>query len=249
MLIVLTLASFAAAAVSGMIGAGGGSLLLALLLCFLTHAEAIPVHGAVQLVSNSTRTIVYLDAVDWPTVGRFALGAVPGLAAGLFVLIALGRVGAAEPWLKLLVGLYIIAAALWPLPAAGAGRPRDFVVLGLVAGAAALTVGAVGPLIGPLFARRGFVKHRLVATKALCQTLLHVTKIPAFLFARTYSNLGALGVAVVLMAAASIPGTLLGRRLLRYVTPEGFRRLYVAALLIAGLKVAIFDGVRRLVAG
>ena len=76
--IVLPVMAVLTSALSGMIGMGGGMMLLATMFCFLTHAEAVPAHAAVQLISNSTRTIAFLQHVHWPTVGRFFAGVVPG---------------------------------------------------------------------------------------------------------------------------------------------------------------------------
>jgi uncharacterized membrane protein YfcA len=249
--IVLPIAALLTATLSAIIGMGGGMLLLATMFCFMSHAEAIPAHGAVQLVSNSTRTLAFLKHVDWRTVGRFLIGVIPGSAIGVAVLYALGEPGRSDPWLKLLVGAYILGSLLIPRSDGGRGRPTwwDFPLLGVVAGGAAFTVGAVGPLIAPLFARRNFVKERLVATKAICQSLLHIAKIPAFLALRSYDNLEALGAVTLAMALLVIPGTLLGKRLLRHVSERHFVLLYRAALLTAGLKVLLADAIYPLLRG
>jgi uncharacterized membrane protein YfcA len=246
--VVLAIVAVLTAALSGMIGMGGGMLLLATLFCFMSHAEAIPAHAAVQLISNSTRTLAFLQHVDWGTVGRFLLGAAPGSLVGLLILSWLGEPGRSEPWLKSFVGAYILGALLVPRPARQehASRWWDFPLLGVVAGTAAFTVGAVGPLIAPLFARRDFVKERLVATKALCQSFIHVVKIPGFLYLRSYENLEALGMVTLAMAILVIPGTLLGKRLLKHVSERRFVQLYRLALLAAGLKVLLADGLAPL---
>lgn len=247
--VVLSIAALLTATLSAIIGMGGGTLLLATLFCFMSHAEAIPAHACVQLVSNSTRTLAFLRHVDWRTFGRFALGAIPGGFVGLALLSGLGMPEKSEPWLKTLVGAYILAALFLPQATSSPHRSRwwDFPLLGLAAGTAAFTVGAIGPLIAPLFARRAFTKERLVATKALCQSLLHVAKIPGFLYLRSYANLGTLGAITLVMAIVVIPGTLLGRRLIRYVSEDAFVTLYRVALLAAGLKVLLVDGIYPLV--
>jgi uncharacterized membrane protein YfcA len=249
---VLAIVALLTSMLSAIIGMGGGMLLLATLFVFLSHAEAIPTHAAVQLVSNSTRTVAFLRHVDWHTLGRFCVGAVPGGVIGVLVLVLLGgrsQSQQANAWLKGLVGVYILASLLIPRPQGQVrgGNWWDFPLLGVLAGAAAFTVGAVGPLIAPLFARRAFVKERLVATKAVCQSLLHLAKIPAFLLLRSYENLAALGALSVVMALLVVPGTLLGKRLLVHVSETRFVQLYRLALLFAGLKVLVFDAALPLV--
>ncbi len=247
--IVLVIAAFLTSAMSGMVGMGGGMMLLATIFCFLPHSEAIPTHAAVQLASNSTRMAVFVRNVHWATLGRFLVGVVPGGTLGILLLVTVGAADKSEPYLKLAVGAYVLVAAHLPKRRSGSagGTWWDFPLLGAVAGTAALTVGAVGPLIAPLFARRDFPKERLVATKAACQILLHVVKIPVFLWIRSfdYTRLGAITLAMI---AVVIPGTLLGKRLLRSVSEDRFVVIYRVALTVAGLKVLAWDGLYALLA-
>jgi len=196
------------------------------------------------MVSNSTRTFAFLAHVDWNAVGKFVLGMIPGACVGLLLLFWFGEPRESEPWLKSLVGVYILGALALPSRSRMRGGANwwNFPLFGVVAGAAAFTVGAVGPLIAPLFARRGFVKERLVATKALCQSCTHIVKIPGFLLLRSYDNLGALAAITLVMAVLVVPGTLLGRRLLKGVSEQHFVVLYRLALLAVGLKVLLADG-------
>jgi uncharacterized membrane protein YfcA len=153
-----------------------------------------------------------------------------------------------EPHLKIVVGLYVLVAPYVRLgrrSASSIADGRGFTLIGLVAGAMALTVGAVGPLIAPIFARRDYVKERLIATKASCQMVTHLIKLPAFVLLGTFT-LASLWTLALPMAATVIPGTLLGKRLLRHVSPGVFRIIYRAALLVAGAKVLLVDGLRPL---
>ncbi len=254
-LFILAIAAFLTAVVSAVIGMGGGVLLLAVMLSFLPHAETIPVHGAVQLTSNGTRILAYLRHVDWSYLARFVCGALPGAALGA---VALGllrgeRMAAAEPYLDCAIGIYVLVVTFAPsradvVPDAPRRGMMAFVVFGFIAGVVGMTVGAIGPLIAPLFLRCGFVKERLIATKATCQACVHLLKIPAFLSIGLV-DYKALGTLILVMSVMVIPGTLVGRRLLAYVSEALFRKLYIAALLSAGLKVLFYDGVYKLVSG
>ena len=248
-LTILAVAASLTAAVSAIIGMGGGILLLATMFCFLPHADAIPTHAAVQLVSNTTRVLGFLPHVDWSTVGRFSLGALPGAVLGALVLWSLGEPGDMEPYLKMLVGAYVLVMPFVPRGDARTGWHSRwaFTLVGLVAGTAGLTVGAIGPIIAPLFTRGDFVKERLVATKATCQMIIHLTKIPAFLLVRDL-NYGRLGALAIVMCVMVIPGTLIGKGMLKHVTEAQFVRLYRVALLVAGVKVFCYDGLWQLYA-
>ncbi len=242
--LVLAATAFVTSIISAIIGMGGGILLLAVMFCFLPHGQAIPIHAAVQLASNGTRVLGYLKHVDWWTAGRFCIGMLPGAVLGAILLYWLGEAEESEPYLKMLVGAYVLGSLLVPKPK-GDKRPGawwDFPLLGFAAGTASLTVGAIGPLIAPLFVRRDFVKERLVSTKAVCQMMTHVAKLPAFVLLGRLAatELGGLG---ALMIAMVIPGTLVGTRLMKYVSEGLFRKMYLAALLLAGAKVLLIDGV------
>ncbi len=239
---VLTLTAFVASAISGIVGMGGGALLLAIMLSFLSHGEAIPLHAAVQMCSNGTRMLAFRAYTEWRIVGKFAVGLLPGVVVSFALLYLLGELGTAEPYLKLLIGIYILATTFLSRTPTGRQRVRDrqWMILGFVVGVASLTVGAIGPLIAELFARQGFVKERLIATKAVCQMVSHVTKLPAFALLGTIHFVDFSGL-LVCMIAAVIPGTLLGKRLLRYVSPEAFKLVYKTALVLAGTKILIVD--------
>ncbi len=250
--IVLPLAALIASIISGIIGMGGGILLLAVMLSFLGHGEAIPLHAVVQLCSNTTRSIAFLKSADFSTVRRFAIGLLPGTVLGTLVLYWIGNLDAGEPYLKMLVGLYVLIAPFVPKRKStddddGQPNQKGFFAIGFLAGAMALTVGAIGPLIAPMFARHGFVKERLIATKALCQTLAHFIKLPAFLILGSF-NVTSTSLLMLLMVLAVIPGTLIGKHLLQYVSPRLFVWMFKVALVVAGLKVLIVDGVMKLLA-
>lgn len=254
-LTILIVAALATSALSAVIGMGGGILMLAVLFSFLEHGEAIPAHAAIQMCSNGTRVLAYLRNVHWPTILRFAIGALPGSVIGCLLLWKLGELGKEkDPWLKMAVGVYVLGATFLPKPKKTITGSTwwDFPLLGLVAGTASLTVGAIGPLIAPLFARRDYVKEKLIATKAVCQLSLHVLKIPAFLLLNRLEHMfewKELSLLTLWLMAVVIPGTFLGKRIQKHVSEGMFVRLYKIALTVAGLKILSYDGLYKLLAG
>ena len=67
---------------SGVIGMAGGIILLSVMLLFLEPLTVIPLHGVVQLVSNSSRTWIQREHVERSIVWRYALPLLPlGFAA------------------------------------------------------------------------------------------------------------------------------------------------------------------------
>ena len=110
---------------SAVLGMGGGILLLATMFCFLSHADSIPTHAAVQIASNGTRVMAFMRNVDWRALRRFVCGAVPGAMVGMYLLWVLGQPEQSEPYLKTLVGAFILVATYLPKPKGdGAHRER-----------------------------------------------------------------------------------------------------------------------------
>ena len=120
---VLTIVALLTATLSGVLGMAGGITLLAVMLLYLEPLVAIPIHGAIQLISNSSRAVIQRRHVAWPITARFAVLLLPagylgysfarGLppdtlkaAIGVFVLLAtwlpgvllLGTLGAIDSW-------------------------------------------------------------------------------------------------------------------------------------------------------
>ena len=70
--ILLAAAAFLTAILSAIVGMAGGITLLSVMLLNLEPLVAIPLHGAVQLVSNGSRAWIQRSHIEWSIAGRFA---------------------------------------------------------------------------------------------------------------------------------------------------------------------------------
>lgn len=236
--IVLVVAAVLTATVSAILGMAGGIMLQAVMLFVLPLGVVVPIHGAVQLCSNATRLLVYAKNMELRIVVRFAIGAAAGGLCGWLFLNAVRPTpgSAAERILEAVIGAVILATTFLPRPKLGRRMGSNvYIGVGAAATCIGILIGAVGPFIAPFFVREGMVKERLIATKAACQAVTHVFKIAAF---------GAWGFAfwdyrwlLISMFAAVVVGTLIGRRLLRYVSPRAFEIAVKVFLALAGIKL------------
>jgi uncharacterized membrane protein YfcA len=138
-------------------------------------------------------------------------------------------------WFRAWVGVFILAFLVWRHYKPTLRNPPlwSYAVLGLAAGLLAIFVGATGPFLAPFFLRDDFKNEEVIATKAVCQTWLHLLKIPAFL-ALSFDY----GPYVPLLAAlvsAVIGGTYFGKHLLRSISKERF--VFWFQLVLATLAV------------
>lgn len=234
-ILALTLAAFLTATLSGLAGLGGGTILIGLFFALgLPPSEAVPLFAAIQLISNTSRTVAYARHVHWRAAGWFLLAAVPTTAA-----IAPFVVGADPDLIGLLLGLLILAslapaADAKPLPPVPA-----FVVAGFLNGSLGLFVGATGLFVGRLFLRPEWDKRTTIGTLALTQTLGHGLRVAAF---------GLLGLSafasperLIPLALAVIAGTWAGKQLNQHLSQRQFELGFKALLGVLSCKL-IWDG-------
>ncbi len=240
-LIVLVVAAVLTATVSAILGMAGGIMLQAVMLFVLPLRVVVPIHGAVQLCSNATRLLVYLKNMELRIVGRFVIGAAAGGLCGWLFLDSVRPLpgSTAERVLEAVIGAVILATTFLPRPKLERRMGSNvYIGVGAAATCIGILIGAVGPFIAPFFVREGMVKERLIATKAACQAVTHVFKIAAF------AAFGAWEFAfwpyrwlLISMFAAVVVGTLIGRRLIRYVSPRAFEIAVKVFLALAGIML------------
>ncbi|MCO4755381.1 MAG: sulfite exporter TauE/SafE family protein [Bacteriovoracaceae bacterium] len=231
-LIILTIVTFLTSIISAIIGMGGGVLLLSVMTFFLPLHVIIPVHGFVQLISNSTRLLFLKLHIRWRFFTFFAIGMPFGAALSAFLL----KDVVSESFPYLAISLLIFYAVFKPKK-----MPHfeihswGWTIVGFFTGIAAILVGAVGPLIAPFFIRKDLEKEEIVATKATMQMISHLSKIPVFLYLdfrfEDYSSM------TLLMAFAAIAGTHYGIGILRKVDDSVFKKLYRGVLFISGVRL------------
>lgn len=236
----LFLAAAGTAWLTAVAGLGGGLVLLAILLRFMDPAEAIPVHGAIQLVSNGTRAWTLREHVRWGLVGRHGVLLVPGGLLGLELIEriprALGRglIGAlalVATWRPAwITPRWITARWGGRFPAAG------FYGLGAAHGLLNMPLGATGPLIAPFFRAALPERRAMVGSFAAAQVLGHLVKIALFGLLAGFS-FAEHGAALTLGAVGVTLGTLVGTRQLEKVSEEAFGWVFRAVVTLVSIPL------------
>lgn len=236
-LLVVALAAGLGAVLTAVAGLGGGILLLAVLLQFEDPAVVVPVHGVIQLASNSSRAVILRQRIEWALVMRFGALLIPAGLLGLLVAktlpTALGRAS---------IALFALVAVWRPgvlsSIAAKLGRgDRTFVVLGGVAGFLNIPLGVTGPAVAPFFRLRLSERTAMVATFAATQVLGHLTKVgifgvDGFNFAEHWPLMAAGSAAVII-------GSFIGTRLLGRVSEALFQWLFRCAITIVAIRLIV----------
>lgn len=89
--VLLFVASFAAAAVSGAAGFGEALLLLPLLVATVGVTQAVPLLTIAQLIGNLSRAGFGFTQIHWKPVGLFLLGAIPPAILGALSFVQLPK--------------------------------------------------------------------------------------------------------------------------------------------------------------
>jgi uncharacterized membrane protein YfcA len=230
---VLVPISLVSSMLTALLGLGGGVLLISLMPGLLPAAAVVPVHGAVQLMSNVSRALFAWRDIRWDLSGAFCAGACVGAAVGSRFVVALP-----EKLLPVLLGIFVLVVTWAPV-----GRlrlPGRFVTLGAVQTFVSLFVGAAGPLVSPLLLREGLARDQIVATHATMMTALHALKLVAF------AVLGfALGPYLPLLAAMTVSTTLgswAGTRLRVKIPEARFRQVLKILLTVLALRLILVVG-------
>jgi len=217
--LVLIIAVFGTALLSGVFGMAGGLVLLLVLSMRMSLPEAMVLHGAAQLVANGTRALLSAPHIRGSVMGPYILAGVVMLlvcrASGVVLGTALAlMITGALPWIE-----PVLSKARVP---AVDKRSGAFLCGALVTGLH-LTAGVSGPLLDLFFVRSTFERHEVVATKAATQCLGHLLKI--VYFGGLASSLPVHGASAwMMLLVASIAGTTAGRQLLDRIDEDFFRR-------------------------
>lgn len=234
-LVILVIAAWAAATVSGTTGFGGALLLLPVLTFTEGARAAVPVLTVAQLFGNGSRAWFGRSEIAWRAVWRFTAGSAPGAVGGAMLFTELPA-----PWAGRLIGGVMVALAIFRRTSMGSRPvPESWLFpAGLVLGWLSALVGSVGPLQALVFLGLGLPPTAFIATEAVAAGLLHLTK--AALYGRfallTWEQLGL----ALLLGAAMVVGSWTGRRVLERVSPQTLQAVIEVALFVSGL-VLIFS--------
>jgi uncharacterized membrane protein YfcA len=215
--LLLVAASFFTSAFTAALGLGGGIAMLALLGAFLPVSALIPVHGAVQLGSNTGRAWHQRAHIRYAIAAPFLIGSLAGAAVGALLVVQLP-----DAVLKLALGIFIVVITWTKIPGVENLRGAGLAIGSGVIALANMFFGATGPLLSAFFAQIiPNDRKALIATHAAGMTVQHFLKVVAFTIAGfAFARWLPL---IAVMIAAGYLGTISGSRWLDRMPEEQFR--------------------------
>ena len=235
-LIFILFATLATAFLSSIFGMLGGLILMGILISFLSVGPAMVLHGLIQATSNGYRAWLNRKDINWKIISMLLVGSTLALIFLFFI--------AFEPSQILIIfALGLLPYIAWIVPkqlALDITKTGTGVIAGSVVVITNLVAGVGGPLLDIFFQRVDMTRHQVVATKAVAQTIGHISKIIFFGGLLTYSLKNWPEPIFLLLAIfLSVVGTTLGKRVLDIIDDEIFFRWTQRIVLSVG---AVFIG-------
>ena len=217
--LIIILATLGTAFLSSIFGMLGGLILMGILVSIMPVSQAMVLHGLIQLTSNGYRAWLNRKDINWSIVATLIVGNIIALAGLVFVAFVPDRI-------TVLLALGLLPYIAWALPK-NAALDVTMKPIGLLAGmvvvATNLLAGVGGPLLDVFFQRVDMTRHQVVATKAVAQSLGHISKVIFFGFLIvSASNDWPMLWLVLIAMTASVTGTTLGKKILDMINDEIF---------------------------
>ena len=204
--------------------------MLMLLAQVLPPLAIIPVHGLVQLGSNSGRAIMSWRHIDWGIIRLFLAGAIVGAVAASLVLVTL-----TPETIYLIIAIFTLYMCWGPrLPSRALGR-SGAVVIGLFTTFLSMFTGATGPMIAAFVAQKHADKFVTVATFGAVLSVQHLLK--AAVFQSAGFDLRPWIWLILAMVASGAIGTWCGLRLLRRFSTQHFQTALKLVLSVLAVRL------------
>jgi len=217
--LIIILATLGTAFLSSIFGMLGGLILMGILVSIMPVSQAMVLHGLIQLTSNGYRAWLNRKDINWSIVATLIVGNIIALAGLVFVAFVPDRI-------TVLLALGLLPYIAWALPknaALDVSKKPIGLLAGMVVVATNLLAGVGGPLLDVFFQRVDMTRHQVVATKAVAQSLGHISKVIFFGFLTvSASNDWPVLWLVLIAMTASVTGTTFGKKILDKINDEIF---------------------------
>ena len=230
-------------------GFGLGTILLPAFALFFPAPVAVAATGVVHLLNNLFKGTLLRKRVDWPTVLKFGLPAVPAAVAGAWLLALLGDTPRLFHWTAfgqtfgptgagLTIGILMIIFASFELQQwfhELKAPPRLMPLGGVVTGFFGGLTGQQGAFRTIFLLRSGLPAERFIATGVMIAILVDLSRLTTYAASFTATGLkpaGREGLLMLVGTLSALAGAYVATRQLDKIT-IGSVRYSVAALMLA----------------
>ena len=211
-----TLLSFLTSLLTSIFSVGGGLIMLVALAQSFSPGTLIPLHGAIQLSNNLSRTFVYKEFFNWSLIQNILISTIFGAFGGILLF---GNVS--EEILIWIIAGTIIFFTWAPLDNFILSVMRNDWFCGFISGFAGIFIGANGPLVTAYMRTKNLSPEVLVANHGAVMIFQHTIKITLFIYFFSFS-LQEYIFFIFILAIAGYVGAVIGKTLISKISYESF---------------------------
>jgi uncharacterized membrane protein YfcA len=208
--------SFVTSLLTSIFSLGGGLIMLVALAQSFSPGTLIPLHGAIQLSNNLSRTFVYKEFFEWGLIQNILIATTFGALGGILLFGAIP-----EQILIWLIAGTILFLTWAPLDNFILSVMRNDWFCGFISGFAGIFIGANGPLVTAYMRTKNLSPEFLVANHGAVMIYQHSIKIILFMYFFSFSLKEYLFF-ILILAVAGYGGAVLGKRLITSISYESF---------------------------
>jgi len=220
-----------------MAGFGSSTIFLPLALLFVDFKTAIILVAIFHLFGNLSRIIFFRQGFDKKIILQF------GMPSILFSLLGALMIGILpQPVLKLVLGIFLITTSVSFLIEPELKIPANtstFIAGGSVTGFITALVGTGGALRATLLQGFKIEKIKYIATAATIAFATDATRIPVYISQGFLTE--QYFIYIPILFGIAISGSFIGRRVVKRINQELFRKIVLVAIILVSIKF-IIDG-------
>jgi len=208
--------SFVTSLLTSIFSVGGGIIMLVALAQSFSPGTLIPLHGAVQLSNNLSRTFVYRKFFKWYLIQNILVATTIGSVGGILLFGAIP-----EKVLIWLIAGTILFFTWAPLDNFILSIMKNDWFCGLISGFAGIFIGANGPLVTAYMRTKNLNPESLVANHGAVMIYQHSIKILLFIYFFGFS-IGEYFFFILILAIAGFAGAVLAKAIISLIPHESF---------------------------
>ena len=223
--------SFFTSLLTSIFSLGGGLIMLVALAQSFSPGTLIPLHGAIQLSNNLSRTYVYKEFFKWHLIQNILIATIFGALVGILLFGAMP-----EQILIWLIAGTILFLTWAPLDNLILSLMRNDWFCGFISGFAGIFIGANGPLVTAYMRTKNLSPESLVANHGAVMIFQHSIKILLFIYFFNFL-LEEYLFFILILAVTGYAGAVLGKALISSISYDSFN--IVLKLLLSLLAVIL----------
>ena len=223
--------SFFTSLLTSIFSLGGGLIMLVALAQSFSPGTLIPLHGAIQLSNNLSRTYVYKEFFKWHLIQNILIATIFGALVGILLFGAMP-----EQILIWLIAGTILFLTWAPLDNLILSLMRNDWFCGFISCFAGIFIGANGPLVTAYMRTKNLSPESLVANHGAVMIFQHSIKILLFIYFFNFS-LEEYLFFILILAVTGYAGAVLGKALISSISYDSFN--IVLKLLLSLLAVIL----------